>query len=305
MRPALVKLPAGQDPLRFAETLMSDPRVDFAEPNYYLEALSAPNDPFYEEQWNMRDFGLEQAWAIEQGDDPRDESEDVIIAVMDTGIDADHPDIKDKLLPGCDFFDKDNDPTPVQFFLGPLRTARTSAGIAAAIGNNNEGIAGVAYGTNVKLLPVKVSDDAGLKITLNLVIDALLWLAGEDIEGAAKNPFPPNIINMSLGGRVPAGELRSLNRATTKVREAGILMIDGFEVTNYVQGGDNNGVRIPAADENVLAVGSVDRDYQRSGFSQFNDKPPRPGVDLMAPGGYTNVGACNVGRGGVLKYHKI
>lgn len=304
VRPALVQIPIGEDPLDFAKRLAGDPRVDYAEPNYYLELQSTPNDEFYEEQWHLSNFGLPQAWDIETGEEKEGE-EDVIIAVIDSGFDADHPDLgtekhpeNSKILPGCDFFDKDNDADPrtTDGGLGSLHGTHV-AGIAAAIGDNRTGIAGVGYGAGIKILPVKVFSDQATGASLDIFIDSLLWLAGEDVEGAEPNPFPPKIINMSLGVRAEAveGQLRSLERATDAVADADILMI-AASGNNYIEGaGDENRILIPAADPNVLAVGSVDADYRRSGFSQFdaNPGPNRPTVDIMAPGGYANVGRCS------------
>ena len=241
----------------------------------------------------------------------------MIIAVIDSGFDGDHPDLADpdepfserKILPGCDFFDKDNDPDPrTAANTGSLHGTHV-AGIAAAIGDNRLGIAGVAYGSNVKILPIKVFSDAATGASLDIFIDALYWLAGEDDEiddDIVPNPFPPQIINMSLGVKASAvsDQLGSLSAATRAVQRAGILMI-AASGNNYVQGnGDENRILIPAADENVMAVGSVDRNYQRSPFSQFDENPDRPGVDIMAPGGYANVGRCSV-SGGVLSTLKF
>ena len=314
-KPALVKIPAGQDPLVFAETLKADPRVAYADPNYYLELQETPNDEFYPEQWNLRDFGLPQAWDIETGEN--ESGEDVVIAIIDSGFDGDHPDLVDaerpfserKILPGCDFFDKDNDPDPrTAANTGSLHGTHV-AGIAAAIGDNRLGIAGVAYGPNVKILPIKVFSDAATGASLDIFIDALFWLAGEDDKIAGNivpNPFPPKIINMSLGVKASAvsDQLGSLSAATRAVQRAGILMI-AASGNNYVQGGgDENRILIPAADENVMAVGSVDSSYERSPFSQFNEDGSLPGVDIMAPGGYAPAGFCS-SAGGVLSTFKF
>ena len=285
-RPAVLKVPAGEDPAAFAERLKRDPRIEYAEPNYYLQLQSVPNDPLYTEQWHLREFGLEQAWDIETG------TGDVTIAIIDSGIDRDHADLAGRILPGCDFHDQDNDFDPGDGLVLQSQHGTHVAGIVGALGDNAEGVAGVAYGSGVKLLPVKLFSDAGFGATLDMLVDALLWLAGEEVEGMLPNPNPPKIINMSIGADPEAvsSELRSLRRATDRVSEAGILMIASSG--NYYREDDNYEpfILIPAADPNVLAVGSVDSDYRRSGFSQYGADGET--VDLMAPGGFAANGLC-------------
>ena len=138
-----------QDIEFFAKKLTSDPQVAYAEPNYYLESLRlVPKDPLYIEQWNMSAFGLPDAWEIETGA-AKVGQEDIVIAILDSGIQIEHEDLRDKILPGCDFFDGDNDPRTFDSH------GTHVAGIAAAIGNNNIGVAGVAFGLGVKISPIK------------------------------------------------------------------------------------------------------------------------------------------------------
>jgi len=247
-----------------------------------LKLLTAPNDSLYSEQWNLKDFGLEPAWAIETG------SNEVVIAIIDSSVNTKHDDLAAKILPGCDFNNKDNNPNPGPSNGGKSEHGTHVAGIAAAIGNNHLGIAGVAYGSGIKILPIKVFDDAGINGTINNLIDAILWASGYDLPNVGKNPNPARIINMSIGasGAAISDKLKSINDATGKAKAKGVIM---FAASGNA--GLSNEILYPAADENVIAVGSVDADRRRSDFSNYSKNGPT--VELMAPGGFNSVAVCS------------
>ena len=264
-----------EDLKALAEELTKDPNIIYAEPNYYLEKLGlTPNDPLYLEQWNMSAFGLPNAWEIETGA-PKVDQNNIVIAVLDSGVQIDHEDLQDKVLPGCDFFDGDNDP---RSFDGH---GTHVAGIAAAIGNNATGIAGVAFGLGAKILPVKIFDDGGTQATLDSLANAIRWSAGLDTAGFTKNPHPAHIINISLGSLETS---QVLNEAVEAASEAGVLV---FAAAG--NDGANNNLRTPANAPDAIAVGSVDSDFNRSSFSNYHDFGGKT-VDIMAPGGRLVVG---------------
>ena len=123
-------------------------------------AEAAPSDPLYSKQWGPRQIRAEQAWARSKGTD-------VVIAIVDTGVDLDHPDLVTKMVTGKTFLgcgragcgngDWQSGPSWRRRFDSTHGTH--VAGIAAAITSNGRGIAGVA--PNAKILPVKVLDDDG------------------------------------------------------------------------------------------------------------------------------------------------
>ncbi len=278
LRPALVRVPAGRDVLEFAKSLESDPRVAYAEPNYYLTTLSLPNDPLLSKQWHLGSFGIPEAWQLPPGAKP------VVIAVIDSGFDIAHEDLALRMLPGCDFFNGDNDPRPASGMRSDQINHGTHvAGVAAATGNNAVGVAGVAYGPNIRILPLKVFDDLGVNGSVDRLLDALLWAAGYDLPGVGRNPNPAQVINMSVGASPTQERLKSLNEVTRQVNAKGVVM---------VAAAGNNGqmILLPAADEFVIAVGSVDQDYRRSPFSNYSATGPT--VDFMAPGGIGSGGMC-------------
>ena len=281
-RPSLVKIPNDKDPAEYAELLSKDPKIEYAEPNYYLKLLSLPNDPLYEQQWNLKGFGLEQAWNIETGNNR------VVVAIIDSSVDTKHEDLAAKILPGCDFNNNDNNPNPGRSNGGKAEHGTHVAGIAAAIGNNGKGVVGVAYGAGIKILPIKIFDDAGISGTIDSLIDAILWASGYDLAGVGKNPNPAQIINMSIGASAKAikDKIKSINDATAKAAAKGVIM---FAASG--NSGSNNEILYPAAANNVIAVGSVDENFKRSEFSNY--KLNGDSVDLVAPGGFGSAKVCS------------
>jgi len=270
-RPALVKIGSHESVTEVAARLAQDPRVAYAEPNYYLELLehSSPNDPLYNEQWHLQNFGLPEAWDLETGES------DVVIAVIDSGVDRLHEDLAAKLLPGCDLLDQDPDPA------GPEVGHGTHvSGIAAASGNNRTGVAGVAYGSGVKIVPVKIFGDSGKDGTLNDLFDAMLWASGVRLDGVGANRYPADIINMSLGvpNKLSAETLQSVDDVAKQLYDRGVILI-------AASGNDglNNRIYAPASSPWVFGVGSVTSAYRRSSFSNYASTAPT--VDFMAPGG--------------------
>ena len=288
-RPALVNIPGDKDPLEVAKELMRDPRVKFAEPNYYLQLLDVPSDPSLSEQWHLTEFGVSEAWALEKG------TGDVVVAVIDSGVDMSHEDLEGKILPGCDFYDnkqtskdeRDNDPNPGVPNGGRSEHGTHVAGIIAALGGNDKGGVGVAYGAGVKIIPLKVFDDTGVSGSIDALVDAMLWAAGIELEGVAINPNPADIVNMSVGADAAtiADDLLSIHEATKALHDKGILM---FAASG--NNGSATAVLSPANSPYVAAVGSVDTDYKRSSFSNYAQQGPT--VSFVAPGGAGAIGCA-------------
>ena len=275
---SLVSLPPGQSMEAALTKLNADPRVAYAEPNYYLYSQKLTNDPLLGEQWNLLSFGVPQAWDIETG------RNNVTIAILDSGVDLSHEDLRGKLVQGCDFFSADNDPNPGSPGTTSFQTHGTHvAGIAAAKGDNSRGVAGVAY-TGVKLLPVKVFNDAGTVANSAVVARAIRWAAGLEVEGVARNPNPAKVVNLSLGGKSneEGGRIRTLDEAIRDARAAGALVVvaSGNDDTGVAKG---DGIFAPANAPDALAVGAVNSDYRRSVFSSYSTSGRT--VNLMAPGG--------------------
>jgi subtilisin family serine protease len=296
-------LATSQDVETVAAALNADPRVEYATPNYYLNAFDLPKDPLVEEQFALAMAGLPAAWTIEDGS-----SNPVTVAVLDTGFDLNHEDLVGRFLPGYDFCAKyentgtaekssfvcqgaDDDPG---FGLDSNSHGTHVSGILAAVGNNNRGVSGVAYGSTVKIVPVKIFADNGVGANLDTFTKGIKWAVGLSVTGAPLNKNPARVINLSLGGAffekdkddnpdnnpVNGAAVRFMQDAVNAAISEGVLVVaaTGNESQSYIFS--------PAAADKVLAVGSVDVTLERSSFSNYSEKQLfGPGVvDLMAPG---------------------
>jgi len=98
----------GQE-LATAEQLKQNPLVEYAEPDYIIHGLATPSDEYFIEQWNLTRIQADQAWDITTG------STDIIIAIVDTGVDLTHPDLSSKIVSGWDFVNDDDTPQDDQY----------------------------------------------------------------------------------------------------------------------------------------------------------------------------------------------
>lgn len=217
------------------------------EPNYYATALiDVPtSDPDFGGQWALPIIGATQAWQTLPTDAPP-----VIVAVIDSGICADHADLKTRTVPGWDYIDDDADPQD------EYGHGCAVAGIIGASVDNGVGMAGVA--PNALILPLRVLDAQGIGTYADV---AAAIVAAAD-SGA-------QVINLSLGGPNPSGILES---AVDYAHSKGSLVI-------AAAGNIGGMVLYPAAYQPVIAVGSVDRNLEMSSFSGRG-----PEIDVLAPG---------------------
>ncbi len=290
--PDVFDAPAEADVDALVAQLAADPRVAYAQRNYYVELQQAPNDAAYDSQWALSGFGLEEAWQVQSGEGGR-----VVVAIIDSGVDRLHQDLDGRLLEGYDFFKNapGADPYPVSqgnLFFEKVSHGTHVAGIAAARGNDEYGVAGVAHGPNVVILPIKLFDDCGHQATVDALDKAIRWAAGLPVPGMPTNPDPADVINMSLG--VP-GHHPVLDAATQAAWDAGSLLVAAAGNHGGTTVNASHAVLSPANAPAVIAVGSVDEDRQRSSFSNYGT-----GLELMAPGGYGSASSDLRGRCGAL-----
>ena len=243
--------------LETIDSLNRDPNVLYAEPNYRAFAFdTVPNDEHYGNQWGLPKIEAPAAWDISTG------SSDVVIAVVDTGIDLDHLDLScsGKLTAGWDFVN--NDATPDD----DHGHGSHVAGIAAACTNNSRGVAGVAWGA--RLMPVKVLDYSG-NGTYEGVAAGVTYAVNQGAD----------IINLSLGG---FDDSTTLATAIQYADAHGVLVAaaagncaqDGYQC-NYLI----NPIMYPAAYSTTIAVAATDFSDNRASFSEHH-----PYVDVAAPG---------------------
>ncbi|EIJ80471.1 peptidase S8 and S53 subtilisin kexin sedolisin [Bacillus methanolicus PB1] len=217
-------------------------QVVSVNPSAFYKPLSI-KDPKISEQYQIDLLHLEKAQQL-AGKNP------VTVAVIDQGIDGNHPDLKGRLLPGYNAVNPMNQGTPD--FHGTH-----VAGIIAA--NKNNGIGGYGVNPHAKILPIDVFDRAW-GATDYAIAQGILYA----VEKGAK------VINMSLGG-----PMRSplIEEAIKKATEKNIVVIAAAGNT-----GDDT-LNYPAAYEGVISVGSINKEKQLSDFSNYGTS-----VDIVAPG---------------------
>lgn len=261
------------------KSLRQDSRVQYAEPNYKVSAALEPNDQGYSAQWHYPLVGLPEAWEITTG------SANVIVAVVDTGILSNHPDLAGQLVGGYDFVsDVENagdgdgiDPIPedtggsVGGNSGSFHGTHVSGTIAAR-GDNLIGVVGSAYSCRVMPLRALGADGSG---SVYDVQQAVRYAAGLPNDSGTVPSRPANIINLSLAG----GPFSQLEQDLfDDIRAAGIIAVAaaGNEASNVPS--------FPAAYEGVISVSAVDQQRRLAPYSNFGNL-----VDVAAPGGDNSV----------------
>ena len=196
---ALYKIPKDKTVPQMVDKFKKQENVEWVEPNYIYKAMEVPDDPDYDKQWGHIQMNLELAWDVEKG------SNSVKVAVVDTGIIPDHPDLKGNLSdkgvdfvgganeePVNDYNKTDDDPTDETPYAPNDPSLNGShgthvAGIIGAVANNSEGIAGVNW--NIDILPVRVLDADGYGSGWD-IIEGIYYAVDKGAD----------IINLSLGG---------------------------------------------------------------------------------------------------------
>lgn len=324
-RRAQVVFARGITSAKLAELLSKDIDVEYAEPDRVRRAQSIPNDPLYPNgqisatpavgQWYLRPptatnvsaINAEAAWDTTIG------SSTVVVAVLDTGIRFDHPDLLGKTYPGYDFIganvtvandgdgrDADasdpgdwittaevNDPaSPFYHCNTPDSGTYTGEGstwhgtqVAGLIGAaTDNGIGMASVGRNVMILPVRV---LGKCIGYDSDIQAAMkWAAGISIPGVPDNTHPAKVINLSLGGSGSCGS--SYQDAVNQVLAQGSTLV-------ISAGNEGLAVTAPANCSGVIAVAGLRHAGTKVGYSSLGTE-----VAISAPAGncVSTTGAC-------------
>ncbi|MBU2263726.1 S8 family serine peptidase [Patescibacteria group bacterium] len=290
-RPITVKIAQADNFNEFLSYYSNLPEVEYAEPNYIYQASIIPSDTYFSHQWYLQKIKAIEAW-----DNVR-ESPDIVIAILDSGVQINHPDLQSNIwlnkkeivnnniddekngfiddINGWDFINNVPDPAPKfkpGFTEDGILHGTIIAGIAAASGNNAAGIAGVTW--KAKIMPLKVLDDKG---------DGSVSKVLKAVDYAIANGA--NIINLSFVG---FGYSKSLDDAIKRAYDAGVIVVaaGGNEV------GHGNGYYLDqtpmypvcldgANGENrVIGVAATDTIDQKANFSSFGNKC----IDIAAPG---------------------
>lgn len=255
-----LKIPDGSHVQEMVDFFNRHPRCQYAEPNYIGRGGDfIPKDTFFPQQWHLNNVGQTggtidadidavEGWQITRG------SNAIVAAVLDTGIEFDHPEFQGRILPGFDFVNNDDDPE-ADHPHGVL-----VSGILAANADNSFSVAGIDH--HVKILPVKVLNSQNQGATSHLA-SGLIFAANQ---GA-------HVINMSLIDYPTSSA--TLNDALQFAREAGAILI-----ACAGNGGIGNAdVSGPGASPLTISVGATDRNDARASFSGTGQA-----LDVVAPG---------------------
>jgi len=254
-----------------------NPNVEYAEPNYIYQTCQTPNDPLYNMQWALNqtsdcDIDAPEAWDTETG------NPDVVIAVIDTGVDYNHPDLSENIwtnndeIPnngidddnngyiddtkGWDFANNDNDP------IDDNSHGTHCSGIISAVGNNNIGITGICW--NCKIMPIKFLGSHGGG-SLEDGANAIIYAADNGVD----------IISMSWGG---LGESQILKDALDYAYSKNVVLVAAAGNNNLDL--DHTPYHFtPAGYKNVISVAATDENDEIAGFSNYGRQ-----IDIAAPG---------------------
>lgn len=298
----VLKLPnrlTATEALTMAERLEALPEVAYAEPDWILQPDFVPADPLWSQQWHFNaanGINLDDALDVTWG------NRGMVVAVLDTGILLDHPDLSGRTVPGYDMVSdtwrgndgdgRDDDPSDPGTWVSAADSSNNQspcfgkklqdsswhgthvAGTIGAATNNSQGVAGISQ---VQILPVRVLGKCGGN--LSDAVDGIRWAVGITVPNAADNQWPARIINMSFGwsGACPDSFQSAINSALFQ----GAIVV--------VSAGNNNidaSNKYPANCAGVITVGATDQNGNRSMYPD----PEEPGsnfgstVEISAPG---------------------
>jgi len=305
-------MPATSDSMAAAMALLqADPEVAFVEPDRRRQRHLVPNDPLYAGQWYLKAAQTSAARA-ENAWDSSTGSAGVVVAVLDTGVRFDHPDLEratngGRLLPGYDFVSADRDgkfttandgdgrdpdasdpgdwvtagETALDIYDGKCEVDDRSswhgtrvAGIVGARSNNAEGIAGLTW--RPWILPVRVLGKCGGYDSD--ILAGMRWAAGLPVAGVPDNPYPARVMNLSLGSMDAC--TAAYQAVIDELRARGTVVVASA-------GNESGPIAAPANCAGVVAVVALRHTGTKVGFSSLGS-----GATIGAPGGNcVNVGA--------------
>lgn len=218
--------------------------ISYIQPNQQVRIEAVPNDPLYQLQEYLKDIQIEQAWDVQKS------NTDVTIAVVDTGVDLNHPDLKSSLVKGQNLFDEAKPPQDDNGH------GTKVAGVIGAGGNNSRGVSGVLWGS--KIMPIKALAEDGYGDESKL---------GQGIRYAVDHDA--DIIVLSVGLYKKSVFLSDV----VKYAESnGVLIV-------AASGNDGQrAVKYPAAYPTVLAVGGINENKQKHYLSNYGQE-----IDVVAP----------------------
>lgn len=251
----VIEVNSGKDEQVLLEALKQDPTVRLIEEDKKRFLMEAPNDEYYSSQWSLSNINAYEAWQL-----TGNLIKPMKVAILDSGIDSDHPDLINKISVGGMGFLNGNLLNNIEDSLGH---GTGVSGIIAGQTGNGIGIAGVSGVLDVSVLPLKIFWTSNYCYSSD-VINAIDYAIVQNAD----------VINLSLGSLEPLQlEMEAVQRALN----SGIVV---------VASSGNNGNQstagqyvYPASYEGVISVGAINENNNRAYFSNYNDK-----VSLVAPG---------------------
>jgi serine protease len=264
------------DTLETIKALRKRADVLYAEPNYLRRPMRVPNDAYYDLQWHYPFINLPQAWDITTG------AASVVVAVIDSGVLINHPDLQGQLTPGYDFIRSpinandgdgiDPDPDDPGDMSNPDGSSSFHgthvAGTVAARSNNSTGVAGIAW--NSKVMPLRaLGVEGGWSYD---IMEALKYAAGIENASGTIPSSTADIINLSLGG---PGSLQSEQDFYNELHDVHNILVIA------AAGNDSSSTLFyPASYNNVVSVSAVDLGGGLADYSNYGSR-----IDVAAPGG--------------------
>ena len=238
----VLEVPA-QELSAVAAELSSSGLIDTLQKNYLFEAVSVPNDPMYSSQGHLPQIGAPQAWNVTLS------SQQIVIAIVDTGVDGGHLDLANKILEGRNVVDRNS------YYQDVEGHGTLVAGVAAASSNNGIGVAGVAWESPI--LAVRVAGPHGFA-SAGHIAKGIIW----SVKHGAK------VINVSFA---PLWSVRLVRSAARYAYKKGSLVV--------ISAGNEGYSLSVAGYDQALFVGAIDGNDEIAYFSNQG-----PFVDLVAPG---------------------
>jgi subtilisin family serine protease len=270
-----VSFPAKTSVDKAVSTLSAAAGVVYAEPNRYRETCVVPSDPSFAAQWGLTKINCPAAWDRTTG------SPNITVAVIDTGVDLDHPELAPLLVQGNDMVDLGPAPVaPAGFhFEGDFQGRDNNpqdevghgthvAGTIACLSNNGVGVAGVTW--NCRIMPVRVlarivsnANPADVRGTGSAadIAAGIRWA----VDHGAR------VLNLSLGG--PTDTMVERDAIAYAIAHGAVVC------AAMGNGGAGAGLSFPGAYPDVVAVGAIDQADHRAVFSQVG-----PHIDVVGPG---------------------
>ncbi len=248
--------------IEWLEQLNQKRIISSATSNYHLNLESEfeveAKVATYQNQWNHSLISLPLLWESNTG------CEDVTVAVLDTGIDGSHPDLKDQLVPGKSYIESELEDEDFEIgYIDDHGHGTHVAGIVGAANNDNGEMRGVSWDS--KLMPVKVLNARGGG-TIADIISGIRWAADQGAE----------VINLSLGSTLGLGD-KNYEAAIDYASEQGSIVVSSSGNSNDTKVGH------PARYRNAIAVGASNQENQRWAAGR-NGSNYGSELDIMAPG---------------------